>query len=55
MSGGMNIHNEAMKWIAVSRPPQVRRVIAAVTNPDPMFRDLSKVETYLKSQIRKYS
>jgi predicted HD phosphohydrolase len=30
-------------------------LIAAVTNPDPMFKNLSKVETYLKSEIRKYS
>ena len=30
-------------------------VNAYVINPDPMFRDLSKVEAYLKSEIRKYS
>ena len=30
-------------------------LLEAITNPDPLFRDLSKVEVYLKREIRKYS
>jgi hypothetical protein len=48
--------NEADDWIQrYLGPHKYAQLIAAVTNPDPMFKNLSKVETYLKSEIRKYS
>jgi hypothetical protein len=47
---------EADLWIRqYLGPVKYRLLLDAVTNPDPMFRDLSKVEEYLKNQIRKYS
>jgi hypothetical protein len=46
----------AMAWIEQYLGPcKYKLLLAAVTNPEPLFRDLSKVETYLKEQIRKYS
>ena len=47
---------EADIWIRqYLGPVKYRLFLDAVTNPDPVFRDLSKVEAYLKSEIRKYS
>jgi hypothetical protein len=36
-------------------PRKYKELLAQIINPDPMFKNLSKVETYLKSEIRKYS
>jgi hypothetical protein len=47
---------QAAVWIQqYLGPRKYKELIDAITNPDPMFRDLSKVEVYLKNQIRKYS
>jgi hypothetical protein len=47
---------EAAEWIRqYLGQRKYQELLEAVTNPDPMFRDLTKVEIYLKQQIRKYS
>ena len=47
---------QAAEWIRkYLGPRKYKELLEAVTNPDPMFRDLSKVEVYLKREIRKYS
>jgi hypothetical protein len=47
---------QAANWIQqYLGPRKYKELIDAITNPDPMFRDFSKVEEYLKQQIRRYS
>jgi hypothetical protein len=48
--------NEADSWIRqYLRQRKYAELLNAVMYPDPLFRDLSKVEVYLKQQIRRYS
>jgi hypothetical protein len=45
--------NEADIWIRqYLGQRKYKELLQAVTNPDPMFRDLQKVETYLWQEIR---
>jgi hypothetical protein len=48
--------NEADIWIRqYLGQRKYKGLLDAVTNPDPMFRDLKKVETYLRNEIKRYS
>jgi hypothetical protein len=52
---GNNIH-AGTEWVErLLGSQRYRHLEQQVFYPDPIFRDLSKVEAYLKSEIRKYS